>query len=66
MSWPCRQPWKRPEPTLGELGTASSDGLDMLLTWLSDDFYLQQRADGGYAFKSRWLRDWWERYHGGR
>ena len=51
---------------LNELGTASSDGLDMLLTWLSDDFYLQQRADGGYAFKSRWLRDWWERYHGGR
>ena len=50
---------------LAELGTdASPEGLDMLLTWLADDFYVTRTGNDCYAFRVRWLRDWWRQYHG--
>jgi hypothetical protein len=50
-----------------ELGQAA-DALkfDLLLTWLSDDFYVEETGDGCVRFKSTWMRDWWRTYHGSR
>jgi hypothetical protein len=50
-----------------ELGqTAEAAQFDLLLTWLSDDFYLEEIAGGRVQFKSRWMRDWWRTYHATR
>ncbi len=50
-----------------ELGDAADpQKFDLLLTWLHDDFYLVDNGDGQIAFKSRWIRDWWRRYHGSK
>ena len=47
-----------------ELGQAAEAAqFDLLLTWLSDDFYLEEIAGGRVHFKSRWMRDWWRTYH---
>lgn len=39
---------------------------DLLLTWLSDDFYIEEITEGQIRFTSRWMRDWWRRYHGSK
>lgn len=50
-----------------ELGPAADRfKFDLLLTWLSDDFYLEETSDDRLYFKSRWMRDWWRTYHGSR
>lgn len=50
-----------------ELGeTADPSKFDLLLTWLSDDFYLEEAPDGRVQFKSTWMRDWWRTYHGSK
>jgi hypothetical protein len=47
-----------------ELGqTAEASKFDLLLTWLSDDFYVEEISEGRVQFKSRWMRDWWRTYH---
>ena len=42
---------------------AEAAQFDLLFTWLSDDFYLEEIAAGRVQFKSRWMRDWWRIYH---
>ncbi|MEK7406533.1 MAG: hypothetical protein AAB225_15630 [Acidobacteriota bacterium] len=50
-----------------ELGPAADAfKFDLLLTWLSDDFYVEETGEGRVHFKSRWMRDWWRTYHGSR
>jgi hypothetical protein len=50
-----------------ELGqTADPSAFDLLLTWLSDDFYVEEDSAGRVQFKSRWMRDWWRTYHASR
>jgi hypothetical protein len=48
-----------------ELGTANGGAFDLLLSWLHDDFYVEEvlpeRRE--VVFKSKWLRDWWRIYH---
>lgn len=49
-----------------ELGTGDGGRFDLLLSWLHDDFYLEERGPIGHrevAFESKWLRDWWRIYH---
>jgi hypothetical protein len=46
---------------IGQAATAAQ--FDLLFTWLSDDFYLEEIAGGRVRFKSRWMRDWWRTYH---
>ncbi|MFC1806095.1 hypothetical protein ACFL09_03855 [Planctomycetota bacterium] len=48
-----------------ELGhKADPAKFDLLLTWLRDDFYVEQDNDGTTVeFKDKWLRDWWRRHH---
>ena len=43
--------------------TAEESKFELLLTWLSDDFYLGEIGQGRVEFKSRWMRDWWRTYH---
>jgi len=46
-----------------ELGrTADESEFDLLLTWLSDDFYVESSHER-VQFKSRWMKDWWRTYH---
>jgi hypothetical protein len=50
-----------------ELGAAADRfKFDLLLTWLSDDFYLEETSDGRVHFRNRWMRDWWRTYHASR
>ncbi len=49
---------------LGQAGDTPQ--FDLLFTWLSDDFYLEEIAGGRVQFKSRWMRDWWRTYHATR
>lgn len=48
-----------------EVGTADGGGFDLLLSWLHDDFYVEEvlpeRRE--VVFKTKWLRDWWRIYH---
>ena len=37
-------------------------GFELLLIWLSDDFYVESNEER-VQFKSRWMRDWWRTYH---
>jgi hypothetical protein len=47
-----------------ELGqNAEETRFDLLFTWLSDDFYLEETDGKRVQFKSRWMRDWWRTYH---
>ena len=45
-------------------GQAVEDDFDLLMTWLMDDFYIDRVDAKNYAFKLRWLRDWWRKWHG--
>ena len=45
---------------------ADPSKFDLLLTWLSDDFYIEEIDEGRIQFKSRWMRDWWRTYHGSK
>lgn len=37
---------------------------DLLLSWMRDDFYVEETAESGkIAFKNKWLMDWWRHYH---
>lgn len=50
---------------LDETGqTTEDEGLEMLLTWLEDDFYISETSDGELSFNVRWMKDWWRRHHG--
>ena len=49
------------QKTLGQMAEASR--FDVLLTCLSDDFYLEETTQAHVQFKSRWMRDWWRTYH---
>jgi len=49
-----------------ELGKAAETQFDLLLTWLFDDFYVEELAGGIVQFKSTWMRDWWRTYHGSK
>lgn len=50
-----------------ELGQdADAPAFDLLLTWLSDDFYVEETSQGCVQFKSRWMRDWWRTFHASR
>jgi hypothetical protein len=49
-----------------ELGKAAETQFDLLLTWLFDDFYVEELAGGIVRFKSTWMRDWWRTYHGSK
>jgi hypothetical protein len=50
-----------------ELGqTADASKFDLLMTWLSDDFYVGETSEGQVQFKSTWMRDWWRIYHGSK
>jgi hypothetical protein len=49
---------------IGPAGTGAH--FDLLFTWLSDDFYLEELAGGRVQFKSRWMKDWWRTYHATR
>ena len=52
---------------LKELGQAADTlKFDLLLTWLSDDFYVEESGDGCIQFKSTRMRDWWRTYHASR
>lgn len=49
-----------------ELGGADGEKFDLLLSWLHDDFYVEERGPMGQrevVFQSKWLRDWWRIYH---
>lgn len=50
------------EKALGQ--AADTSKFDLLLTWLTDDFYLEEAGEGRVQFKSTWMRDWWRVYHG--
>jgi hypothetical protein len=45
---------------------ADPSGFDLLLTWLADDFYVEEIEGARVQFKSRWMQDWWRMYHGSR
>ncbi len=50
-----------------EIGPAADPfKFDLLLTWLSDDFYVEETGEARVHFKSRWMRDWWRTYHGSK
>jgi hypothetical protein len=51
-----------------ELGReADPKSFDLLLSWLRDDFYVEELSpQQKLAFKNTWLRDWWRRYHASR
>lgn len=50
-----------------EVGRAADSGkFDLLLTWLCDDFYVEETSEGRVQFKSTWMRDWWRIYHGSK
>jgi hypothetical protein len=46
--------------------TADTGKFDLLLTWLSDDFYVREAGEGVVGFWSSWMRDWWRTYHGSK
>ncbi len=45
---------------------ADASGFDLLLTWLADDFYVEEVEGARVRFKTRWMQDWWRRYHGSK
>jgi AAA+ ATPase superfamily predicted ATPase len=47
-----------------ELGPeADASQFDLLLTWLADDFYVEEVNGNRVQFRSRWMRDWWRTCH---
>lgn len=50
---------------LDELGQDGNEpDFDLLLSWLRDNFYVEQMPqDNTVEFKNEWLRDWWRVYH---
>ena len=48
-----------------EVGSdASQSGFDLLISWLGEDFYIEQTKSGDQiVFKDKWLKDWWRKYH---
>jgi hypothetical protein len=50
---------------LKEMGQeAAEDGFNLLLAWLTDDFYVGDGNGRTIDFRSRWIKNWWRRYHG--
>ena len=46
---------------------AQQSDFEMLLNWLTNDFYIEEIEGGSkIAFRDTWLKDWWRRYHASR